>query len=213
MSLDIEKLYDSIIFLMRGTMEKKNFMTLLLGALVMPMSASAQGWVFTLIGPVILVNTPFRLMGALIFALVILLEAFIVGKIVHVAYVSCVKRMLLAKIFSFLANIVIFTMAVLMNWSFLFGQNGLFSLVRKDVMVSDEQKTYIASKFTMIMVVLFIIITLVAMLLQYVVFSRLKIKRKKLITAIVCANAVTYAFLMMLLFASDYFKFTLISLQ
>ncbi|HSW75738.1 MAG TPA: hypothetical protein VLG50_01730 [Candidatus Saccharimonadales bacterium] len=194
-------------------MEKKNFMTLLLGALVMPMSASAQGWVFTLIGPVILVNTPFRLMGALIFALVILLEAFIVGKIVHVAYVSCVKRMLLAKIFSFLANIVIFTMAVLMNWSFLFGQNGLFSLVRKDVMVSDEQKTYIASKFTMIMVVLFIIITLVAMLLQYVVFSRLKIKRKKLITAIVCANAVTYAFLMMLLFASDYFKFTLISLQ
>ena len=194
-------------------MEKKNFSSLFLGALVVPMSLSASGWVFSLIAPVILVNTPFRLIGALIFVLVVLLESLIVSKFAHIGYASSVKRMLLAKVFSFLANIVIFTIGVLINWSFLFGENGLFSLIKKDSMVSDEHKAYIASKFTMILVVLFIVVTLVGMLLQYAVFSRLKIQRKKLITAIVIANVVTYAVLMLLLVASDYFHISLISLR
>ncbi|MCX5924149.1 MAG: hypothetical protein NTZ68_01870 [Candidatus Dependentiae bacterium] len=194
-------------------MEKKNFISLLLGALVVPMSANASGWVFSLIAPVILVNTPFRLIGAALFLLVVLLESFIVSRVIHVGYVSCAKRILLAKALSFLANILIFALGVLINWTFIFGENGLFSLVRQAGMVSDEQKAFIASKFTMILVIFFIAVTLVSMLLQYAVLSRLKIERKKLIKAIVFASVITYAVLMLLLVACDYFAISLISLR
>ncbi|MFA5999151.1 MAG: hypothetical protein WC747_04000 [Candidatus Babeliales bacterium] len=194
-------------------MQKKNFISLLLGALVVPISVNASGWVFALITPVILVNTPFRLIGAALFLLVVLLESLIVSRVAHVGYIPCVKRMLLAKILSFLANIMIFAFGVLINWSFLFGENGLFSLVRKGVVASDEHKAFIASKFTMILVVFFIVVTIVSMLLQYVILGRLKIERKKLITAIVLASVITYAVLTLLLIASDYFHIALISLR
>lgn len=194
-------------------MEKKNYISLLLISLAMPMSLKASGWVFTLITPVVLVNMPFQLIGALLFALVVLVESFIVSRVVQVGYTPCLKRMLLAKVLSFIANIIMFIFGILMNWSFLFGENGLFSLVRKGAMVSDEHKAYIASKFTMLLVLFFIVVTCVGMLLQYIIFRRLHIERKKLIKAIVFANVVTYAALMLLLVACGYFNIALISLQ
>lgn len=193
-------------------MEKKNYISLLLITLAVPMSLHANGWVFSLIAPVVLVNTPFRLIGALLFALVVLLESFIVSRVAHVGYKSCVKHMLLARVLSFVATIIIFMIGVIINWSFLFDATGLFSLVRKGAMVSDAHKAYIASKFTMLLVVYFIVVTIVGMLLQYAVFSRLKIERKKLIKAIVLANVITYAALMLLLVTCDYFSIALISL-
>ncbi|HSW75737.1 MAG TPA: hypothetical protein VLG50_01725 [Candidatus Saccharimonadales bacterium] len=176
-------------------MEKKNFMSLLLSALVIPMYVNANTLIFTLIAPVLLINTPFRLIGAVLFLFVVLIESLIVSKLVHVGYTPCVKRMLLAKIFSFLVHIIIFIIIVLTYWHL--------------SIVSDEYREFILSKITLIKVVIFIVVMFINMLLQYHFLSKLHVARKKLIKAIVFANIVTYSILILLFVVLDYFKLSL----
>ena len=204
-------------------MEKKNLMSLLTGALVAPVSVQAAtqaatpviGFVFMAIAPVIMFNKPYSLVGAAILLLTILLEAYIISRVIHVAYRLSVKRMLFAHLVALICNAFVGLMSVMVNFFFFFGEKGFFqSVSRKGAVVSDEHKAMLVSRFTLFLVVTAIVVVMVKMLLEYLAFRRfgLSVESKVLVRAVLLANAVSYVVIILALLVSDYLKIDLLSL-
>jgi hypothetical protein len=203
--------------------KKKNIMSSMVAGLLLPMSAQAAsvsstpliGWVFIGVAPLMSMNKPSSLVGFIIFLLSILLEALVVSRVAHVVYKSCVKRMLLARLVSFLANILVIFIglgiALFRNLEIYFGKDGMF---QSGVALSAEQKMLLRSKFTWMLLSLFLVVFAVKMLVEYVAFRRfgLSVERKALIKSVLLANAVSYGIMLVVLLIMDQFKIDIISL-
>ncbi|MCX5922981.1 MAG: hypothetical protein NTU89_00260 [Candidatus Dependentiae bacterium] len=204
-------------------MNKKNIMSLVSAFLALPMSAQAAsisstpliGWVFIGIAPLMTMNKLSSLLGVIIFLLSILLEALVVSRVAHVVYKSCAKRMIVARIVSCLANMLVILIglgiALFSNFELYFGKDGMF---QGGAPLSLEQKMLLGSKFTWMLLSLVLVVFSVKMLVEYIAFRRfgISVERKTLIKAVLLANAASYGIMLVIVLIMDHFKIALSSL-
>ncbi len=200
-------------FQKKGSFVKKQKIMSLSG-LVMPVSVQAAAvaskpmalWVFVAVAPVMMMNKPTSLFGLMVFLLAVALEALIISRVAHVAYRSCLKRMVTAKIISLLVNALVFLIGVFVA---MMSNYDLINMInQKGAALSMEQKMVLRSKFMWMILLLFTIMCLVKMLIEYVAFRRfgLSVQRGVLIKALLLASGVSYGIMMLMLLISEYFK-------
>jgi len=194
-------------------MKKKNVMSLCAGVLAVPLSVQAAAvvskpmvWVFVVIAPIMMMNKPTSLFGLALFCAAIALEALIVSRVALISYRSCLKRMVAAKGVSFVVNALVMLVGFIVA---MVSEYDMISMVaQKGAVLSMEQKMELRSKFMWWILVLFVIMYVVKIFIEYIAFRRfgLSVQRKTLIKALLFASGASYSIMMVILLIAEYVK-------
>ncbi len=175
-------------------MEKKNLISILIGALVVPMFARAEvsTWIKIAMTPVILSHVPFRWIHVVVLLLVIVFESYIVARVVHVGYTYSLGRMVFAKIISFG---LLFFIAV------------MFLMTHNSSHAAIEEPSFLEGLLIgLLIVALFVIVTMIVrVLIEYMLFEAIT-NKKRLVLGLVLANVMSYAALLLMLCVCWYFN-------
>jgi len=182
-------------------MEKKSLISLMGWALVVPMfvQAAVSTWVKIAMMPVILSHMPFSWIHVVVLLLVIVLESYIVARVVHVGYTYSLWRMVFAKTISFG---VLFFIAVMV----------LMTSSSRHA-VAEEPSFLEGLLIGLLSVALFVMAAMIVrVLIEYMLFEAVT-NKKRLVLGLVLANVVSYVALLLMLCVCWYFNLKSIFIQ